>query len=58
MPTSSEEAILGAAKSLQTRGARNVLVTLGDKGSLIVCHDGTLLQQPCFPLPGGKVLCV
>ena len=48
LDTGSDEDILKAAKSLQARGARNVLVTLGSEGSLLLAEDGTtVLRQPC-----------
>ena len=50
MPASSEEQVIAAAKSLLTRGARNVLVTMGDKGSLVLCADGKVLKQRCCPV--------
>ena len=56
MPTNSEDAVLAAAKSLQVRGARNVLITLGDQGSVLLCEGGELLKQGCCPVPGGKVV--
>ena len=56
MPTDTDDKILDAAKSLQPRGARNVLLTLGDQGSLLLCETGQLLRQGCCPVPGGKVL--
>jgi ribokinase len=56
MPASSEDQIIAAAKSLLTRGARNVLVTMGDKGSLVLRADGKVLKQRCCPVPGGKVV--
>jgi sugar/nucleoside kinase (ribokinase family) len=56
MGTSSEEEIVAAAQSLQKRGARNVLVTLGAEGSMLLCQDGSILQQPPCAVPGGKML--
>eukprot|EP00798_Chlamydomonas_sp_ICE-L_P028483 gene28483-31635_t len=52
--TDSAENIIEAAKSLQTRGARNVMVTLGDKGSLLLAEDGSVLRQEAVPVPGGQ----
>lgn len=34
------------AKALLEMGARNVLVSLGEKGALLVCEDGTVLRRP------------
>jgi sugar/nucleoside kinase (ribokinase family) len=55
---SSEEDIISAAGVLLARGAQNVLITLGEAGSILVSHGGTVLRQACSPLPGpdGKVL--
>ena len=33
------------ACTAQARGARNVLVTLGERGSLLVTHDGQVIRQ-------------
>ena len=51
-----EDAITAAMKSLQARGARNVLVTFGAAGSLLMLQDGTRLRQRCCSVPGGKTL--
>ncbi|MGB1607816.1 MAG: carbohydrate kinase family protein, partial [Promethearchaeia archaeon] len=51
-----EDAITAAMKSLQARGARNVLVTFGAAGSLLMLQDGTILRQSCCSVPGGKTL--
>ncbi|PAK13362.1 ribokinase [Burkholderia ubonensis] len=40
MPVDSPETAARAAASLVERGLRQVIVTLGDKGSLLVSHDG------------------
>jgi sugar phosphate isomerase/epimerase len=45
-----EESIVAAARSLQTRGARNVLVTLGDCGSMLLAEDGRILWQSACPV--------
>lgn len=50
-PVDTEEEIVAAAKSLQSRGARNVLVTLGDAGSLLVSAAGLVTRQRCIPVP-------
>ena len=36
MPTGTEAEVLGAARALQARGARAVLVTLGADGALLL----------------------
>ena len=56
MPTGTEAEVLGAARALQARGARAVLVTLGAEGALLLTEDGDILrQQPCA-VPGGAVV--
>lgn len=39
------EAIVRCARSLQDKGARNVLVSMGGAGSLLVSEDGQVLRQ-------------
>ena len=39
------DAIVRCARSLQDRGARNVLVSMGGAGSLLVTEDGQVLRQ-------------
>jgi len=42
------DSIVKCAKILQKNGARNVLVTLGEQGSLLVMNDGNIIfQEPC-----------
>jgi ribokinase len=38
------------AKFLQARGARNILVTQGSKGSTLVADDGTVIHQPAITI--------
>lgn len=45
MPCSSPEQVVAAAKEMRNRGARNVLVTLGDAGSVLVTETGDVLRQ-------------
>jgi ribokinase len=40
--------IVSLAKILQKRGACNVLVTRGSRGSTLVCADGNVLHQPAY----------
>jgi ribokinase len=54
--SSSKEQTIDKAKRLIKRGARNVLVTLAERGSLLVATDGTVLRQAAYPVPGGKIL--
>jgi len=56
LPTSTETQVVTAAKILLDQGCRNVLVTLGDRGSLLIKDDGSILRQPALPIPGGKVV--
>lgn len=63
MPTSTEEQVLAAARELIKRGARNVLVTLAERGSLLVSKnannkkgDVTVLKQEALAIPGGVVV--
>jgi ribokinase len=58
LDASDDAAVVAAARSLQARGARNVLVTLGDKGSILVrerCGQGhgDVLRAECCAIPGG-----
>ena len=45
LPVTTEAEIIAAAKSLQKKGARNVLVTLGSNGSLLLTERGQLIKQ-------------
>ena len=56
MSTATRDEVVAAAKKLQERGARAVLVTLGAEGSLLLTPDGDVLEQPALPAPGGKVV--
>ncbi|CAJ1338543.1 unnamed protein product [Effrenium voratum] len=56
MPTSTQEEVVAAAKSLQKRGVKNVLCTLGADGAVLVGPDGSVLRQPGIAVPGGKVV--
>ncbi|KAL4430864.1 hypothetical protein ABPG75_006120 [Micractinium tetrahymenae] len=55
LPTDTEEQVLLAAGSLRARGARNVLVTLGSRGALLLREDGAVLRQEALTPPGGVV---
>jgi hypothetical protein len=48
--------VVAAASSLVKRGARNVLVTLGERGALLVAADGRIVRQQALPVPGGVVV--
>lgn len=41
----SESEIICAAKALIEKGAQNVLVSLGDKGAILVCQNGEVFAQ-------------
>jgi len=56
LPVGTEEELLAAARSLQARGARNVLVTRGEAGALLLAEDGRVLRQPAAAIPGGKAV--
>ena len=49
-------ACLPACHPPQKRGASNVLVTLGSRGSLLLTKDNRALLQPIIDLPGGTVV--
>lgn len=49
----TQDDICRYAKELQQKGARNVLVSLGGDGALLVCEDGQILSQAA---PEGKVI--
>jgi 1-phosphofructokinase len=40
------EALIAAARELQAKGAQNVLVSRGGKGSFIICETGDYLDAP------------
>ena len=42
---SDREPIADAAKKLQLRGARNVLVSMGPDGAMLICEDGSVLYR-------------
>ena len=45
MPTASLDEAVAAARSLQARGAKGVLVTLGSRGAFLLTVEGEVLQQ-------------
>ena len=51
---SDDDAVVAAAKALQARGARSVLVTLGAEGSLLLLDDGRILRQKRRRAAGGR----
>lgn len=57
LPTDTEADVIAAARSLTARGCRNVLVTLGSRGSLLVPAGGApVLRQEALPPPGGVIV--
>lgn len=50
MPADTDKEVLAAARALQSRGARNVLVTLGDRGSLLLAETGEVVQRGIVPV--------
>lgn len=51
--TPEQEYIIRCAKQLIVNGANNILVTLGEKGSILVMSNGTVIHQPACMLPEG-----
>ena len=51
--SSDPDPIIRAAKNLQDKGARNVLVSLGADGAILVAEDGRILSSPA---PAGIVV--
>jgi ribokinase len=59
MPTDTEEQVIAAARALRRDGAagvKHILVTLGERGSMVLFANDTLLLQPAAPLPGGQLV--
>ena len=54
--TDTEEGVVEAARALQRRGARSVLVTLGGRGMVLVEEGGRVIWQEALPPPGGVVV--
>lgn len=48
-PAQTYEDCLALAKQAQAEGARNVLVSLGSEGALLICEDGKIWQKPAPP---------
>lgn len=49
-PLKKEEDIISAAKQLTSKGACNVLVSLGDRGALLLHENGTLHRKEAFKI--------
>ena len=56
LPVGTDEEVILAAKALQYRGARDVLVTLGERGMILVRKDGSVVHQEALEVPGGVVV--
>jgi ribokinase len=50
LPVSDLDDAAKAARALQAKGARQVVITLGDKGALVVEEDGEPRAVPPFPV--------
>ena len=48
--------VVAAARSLMKSGVSSVLVTLSERGAVLVLHNGTIIIQPALPVPGGVVV--
>lgn len=48
--------VVAAARSLISAGVSSVLVTLSERGAVLVAADGSVLTQPALPVPGGTVV--
>ncbi len=48
MPISSKEEVVAAAHALQDAGARNIIITLGERGSLLCLEGGSTIQIQRF----------
>lgn len=45
LPTDTEEQVVAACRVVQQMGVKNVLVTLGERGSLLCLENGTIVRQ-------------
>jgi sugar/nucleoside kinase (ribokinase family) len=48
--------VIAAARSLVAADASRVLVTLSERGAVLVGPGGSVLHQPALPIPGGTVV--
>lgn len=47
LPTVTSDEVLAAASSIRARyGVKNILITIGERGSLLIIDDGSVIQQP------------
>ncbi len=49
----NDEQLIEAGRSLQEKGARNVLISRGSKGAMLIGQDGKIYAAPC---PQGKLV--
>ncbi|KAK3249876.1 hypothetical protein CYMTET_40717 [Cymbomonas tetramitiformis] len=56
LPADTDAEVLAAAAMLQRRGARNVLVTRGERGALLLTDSGGVLTTSSAAVPGGRIL--
>lgn len=49
----SDTEVIECAKQLQQKGAKNVLVSMGADGAILVCEDGNVIKEQA---PDGKVV--
>jgi len=56
MPTATEGQVIAAARTLQSKGVKNVLVTLGADGAIWLTSGGLVVRQSSYPVPGGRVV--
>ena len=56
LPVGTDDEVLSAARALQDRGARDVLVTLGERGMVLVRRSGAMVRQEALRVPGGVVV--
>ncbi|CAJ1919628.1 unnamed protein product [Cylindrotheca closterium] len=55
-PSATADNYISCARLLQKRGAKNVLVTRGSKGSTLVMEDGALIYQPAIAVSAVDVI--
>lgn len=48
--------VVAAARSLLKSGVSSVLVTLSERGAVLVDKNGTVTTQSALPVPGGTVV--
>ena len=56
LPTRTEDEVAAAGRALVARGARRVIVTLGERGAVAIGEEGVLARYPPVVVPGGRVV--